>query len=264
MRSLRSLFTSPKPEARDEEAPAPFRGGLPAPEQGFVAIGDIHGCSEALALMWEKIAAAAPGLTVVHVGDYIDRGPDSAGVLRMLSERQAKAGDIICLKGNHEDMFLDFLEAPEEKGERFLRYGGLQTLESFKGMALSGVRGPEELRKTRDAVVEQIGPETRQMLGAMQTLWKSGNVAVVHAGADPRKPIEGQRASNLTWGHPAFGKLARADGIWIVHGHTIVDRPTMANGMISIDTGAYANGRLTAAIIRPDQEVEFLQVAAGK
>ena len=91
-----------------------------------------------------------------------------------------------------------------------------------------------------------------------------GNVAVVHAGADPRKPLESQRPANLTWGHPAFGQLPREDGTWIVHGHTVVDRPIMANGVISIDTGAYARGRLTAAIIRPGREVEFPQAAAQR
>ena len=262
MKSLRRLFTRPGP-ASPEPLPPSFRGGLPTPDEGFAAIGDIHGCADALAALWDKVATAAPGLRIIHVGDYIDRGEDSAGVLRMLHERQTRDGDILCLKGNHEEMLLDFLRAPEEKGERWLRNGGLQTLQSFKDISLGNALTDHNFSVVRDALVQQLG-DMAGFLEAMPRLWKSGNVAVVHAGADPRKPLESQRPANLTWGHPAFGELPREDGTWIVHGHTVVDRPIMANGVISIDTGAYARGRLTAAIIRPGREVEFLQAAAQR
>lgn len=263
MKSLKRLFTRPAPQVRAEPV-RPFRGGLPTPDEGFVAIGDIHGCADTLATLWDKIAKVAPGMTIVHVGDYVDRGDNSAGVLRMLHERQTRDGDIVCLTGNHEEMFLDFLREPEEKGERWLRYGGLQTLESFKGLALGNALAERDFLRIRDGLAEQLGKDLSGFLETMPRLWKSGNVAVVHAGADPRKPLESQRPANLTWGHPAFGQLPREDGLWIVHGHTVVDMPMMANGVISIDTGAYAKGRLTAAIIRPGREVEFLQAAAER
>ena len=262
MKSLRRLFSRPKPDLREQPAPV-FRGGPPAPGEGFVAIGDIHGCASALTALWEKVAATAPGMTIVHVGDYIDRGEDSAGVLNLLAERQARDHDIVCLKGNHEEMFLDFLNAPQEKGERWLRYGGLQTLQSFRDLPLGNALGERDLVHIRDSVATQLGPAMIDFIETMPRLWKSGNLAVVHAGADPRKPLEEQRPSNLTWGHPAFGQMPRQDDLWIVHGHTIVDMPKIANGIISIDTGAYANGRLTAAIIRPGREVEFIQVATA-
>ncbi|MEO2038478.1 MAG: metallophosphoesterase family protein [Martelella sp.] len=262
MKSLRRLFTRPAPENRAEPA-RPFRGGLPTPDEGFAAIGDIHGCADALAALWDKLAAAAPGMKIVHVGDYIDRGENSAGVLKMLHQRQTRDGDILCLKGNHEEMLLDFLRAPEEKAERWLRNGGLQTLESFKEISLGNALADRNFPVVRDALARQLG-DMAGFLEAMPRLWKSGNVAVVHAGADPRKPLEHQRPANLTWGHPAFGQLPREDGTWIVHGHTVVERPIMANGVISIDTGAYAKGRLTAAIIRPGREVEFLQAATQR
>ncbi|WP_180898553.1 metallophosphoesterase [Martelella soudanensis] len=263
MKSLRRLFTRPKPEGRTE-APPQFRGGLPSPDEGFVAIGDVHGCAEALAALWDKLAKAAPGMTIIHVGDYIDRGEDSAGVLRMLHERQAHDGDIVCLKGNHEEMFLDFLREPEEKGERWLRYGGLQTLQSFGDLSLGKALPERDFVRIRDGLIQQLGEAMIGFLATMPRYWRSGNVAVVHAGADPREPLDRQRPASLTWGHPAFGELPRSDGLWIVHGHTVVDMPIMANGVISIDTGAYAKGRLTAAIIRPGREVEFLQAASQR
>nr|WP_272213751.1 hypothetical protein [Marinicella sp. W31]MDC2879703.1 hypothetical protein [Marinicella sp. W31] len=163
--------------------------------------------------------------------------------------------------GNHEEMFLGFLEDPEEKGERWLRNGGLQTVASF-GPA-GDAYGQHDLRRLRDFIMERLGEAQLDWLRNLPLVWSSGNISVVHAGADPRKPVGEQSRRNLTWGHPAFGQLPRRDGLWIVHGHTIVQVPEMANGVISIDTGAYATDRLTAAIIRPDCEVEFIQANSG-
>ena len=80
---------------------------------------------------------------------------------------------------------------------------------------------------------------------------QSGNVAVVHAAADPALPMVEQSDDTLIWGHARFAQDVREDGIWIVHGHTIVHEPVAAQGRISIDTGAFATGDLTAAIVQP-------------
>lgn len=263
MKSLRRLFTSPKP--RNASRPQPqqsFRGGLPKPDRAFVAIGDIHGCAENLARLWEKLDQIVPDLPLVHVGDYVDRGESSAQVLEMLFDRQKERADVICLKGNHEEMFLEFLDDPSENGERWLRYGGLQTVASFG--PTGDAYGRKDIARLRDAVIERLGEERINWLKDMPFIWSSGNMSVVHAGADPRKPLDEQPSRNLTWGHQAFGQLPRRDGLWIVHGHTIVQVPQMASGVISIDTGAYATDRLTAAIVRPDREVEFVQATSGK
>ncbi|MET3599658.1 metallophosphoesterase family protein [Martelella mangrovi] len=263
MKSLRRLFSSPAPQPRPEPPPA-FRGGLPKPEEAFVAIGDVHGCAENLARLWEKLERQAPGMPVVHVGDYVDRGENSAKVLNMLFERQRDVGDIVCLAGNHEEMFLGFLDDPTEKGERWLRYGGLQTVASFGPGTTGEAYGKHDLQRLRDAVVESLGTAQLEWLRNLPLIWSSGNLSVVHAGADPRKPLDEQPRRNLTWGHQAFGQLPRRDGLWIVHGHTVVPVPQMANGVVSIDTGAYATDRLTAAIVRPDREVEFIQATSGR
>ncbi|MBB4120942.1 metallophosphoesterase family protein [Martelella radicis] len=263
MKSLRRLFTSPKPRSAPRPGPTPgFRGGMPKPEEAFVAIGDIHGCADNLDRLWEKIDAMVPGMPVVHVGDYVDRGEHSAQVLKMLFDRQRERGDIACLMGNHEEMFLEFLDKPEKSGERWLRYGGLQTVASF-GPA-GDAYGRKDIFSLRDAVIESLGQEQLDWLRGLPLVWSSGNMSVVHAGADPRMPLDEQPERNLTWGHQDFGHLPRRDGLWIVHGHTIVQVPQMANGVISIDTGAYATDRLTAAIIRPEREVEFIQATSGQ
>ena len=94
-----------------------------------------------------------------------------------------------------------------------------------------------------------MGPDIRSWLGNLPISWQTGNVAVVHAGADPSEPLVDQSRRSLLWGHQDFDRLQRTDGIWIVHGHTIVDQPFMGGGRISIDIGAYATGRLAAVHI---------------
>ena len=260
MKAMRRLLKS-TPSSNRAPPPPPFRGGLPKPEAAFIAIGDIHGCLSQLERLWDKLEQQAPGTPVIHVGDYIDRGEQSAGVLKALYARQQENGDIICLAGNHEQMFLQFLDNPEQNGKRWLQFGGLQTLASLGLEGLGDAVNARDYGMIHDMVRAALGTELETWLRNLPLYHLSGNVAVTHAGADPRIAVEEQAADTLMWGHRAFGRLPRQDGIWIVHGHTIVNMPSMSNGIVSVDTGAYATGRLTAAIIRPQREVEFIQAA---
>lgn len=234
---LSGLFKRLRPDAS---------GPLPAPDAPVAVIGDVHGCAGLLEKALDQ--AEAP---VVLVGDYIDRGEQSADVLRMLAARR----DLTCLIGNHEDMLLRFLVDPKKEAGRWLGNGGLQTLASF---GLDGTAGgqPADLR---DRLQEAMGPKLLAWLHGLPSYWQSGNLAVVHAGADPALPMAEQRPQVLRWGHPAFEKRPRSDGLWIAHGHTIVPRPVIAAGRISVDTGAFATGRLSMALVTPDG-VEFRTV----
>ncbi|WP_108838576.1 metallophosphoesterase family protein [Tateyamaria sp. Alg231-49] len=214
-----------------------------APESPFIAVGDIHGCVDLL----ERYLGLEPGDPLVCVGDYVDRGDNSAEVLRLLHARP----DIICLSGNHEEMMLDFLKDPAGSGARWLRYGGLQTLASFGVAGVTETSSADAMAQARDQLQDAMGPDLITWMKRLPKCWQSGNVAVVHAGADPAQSIENQTEKVLHWGHPDFAKATRTDGVWIVHGHTIVAEPTATRGRISIDTGAYATGRLTAALIEP-------------
>uniref|UniRef100_UPI003D6A38AB metallophosphoesterase n=1 Tax=Planktotalea sp. TaxID=2029877 RepID=UPI003D6A38AB len=203
----------------------------------FIAIGDIHGRLDLLS----KLLSEAPKVQIVLVGDYVDRGDDSAGVLRLLSTRP----DLICLSGNHEELMLKFIDAPQTHGSHWLRYGGLQTLASYGIAGMTETSSPEAMSEARDALLSAMGEDMLNWLRARPTHWQSGNVAVVHAGADPKIPVTEQSYRTLHWGHPDFRKSPRNDGVLVVHGHTIVDAPQNTNGRISIDTGAYATGRLS-------------------
>jgi len=181
---------------------------------------------------------------LVFVGDYIDRGPSSAGVLRRLHELSTEfPNNVTCLLGNHEQMMLDFIDAPAAHHARWFRNGAEATVASFAVSAPS-----EDLAASADAV----GRGLRQALGGLDswlrslpTQTSSGNLTVVHAGIDPRRDLSDQTVRVLLWGHPEFLTHARSDGTWIAHGHTIMAQPVFADGRISVDTGAYQTGLLS-------------------
>ncbi|MEL6913600.1 MAG: metallophosphoesterase [Pseudomonadota bacterium] len=220
----------------------------PAPGRPLLVIGDVHGRMDLL----DQALAAGDGAQIVLVGDYIDRGDDSARVVRRLAA-QANA---VCLMGNHEEMLLGFLDDPVKYGPRWLRFGGLQTLLSFGVGEVSETAAPERLTAARDRLADAMGADLIAWLGALPSLWQAGNVAVTHAGADPALPLEAQSDRSLRWGHPDFTSTPRTDGLWVVHGHTIMDAATMEDGRIAVDTGAYATGRLSAARLT-DEAVSF-------
>lgn len=228
-----------------------------APAEPLAVIGDVHGCDALLARMLDRLARDHAAHRVILVGDYIDRGEDSAAVLRRVQPRD----DLICLLGNHEAMCLQFLEAPEEKGPRWLRNGGLQMLASLGVGGVGVASGPARLRAARDELALALGDGLIDWMRGLPRHWSSGNVGIVHAGADPDLPLAAQEDKVLIWGHPRFDSQPRRDGCWIVHGHTVMDAPRADGGRIAVDTGAYATGRLSAALIDRDQ-VQFVTVTA--
>lgn len=225
-------------------------GSTPAPDHPIQVIGDIHGRFDLLENLLSKLD---PDLPIICVGDYVDRGERSADVLRLLEGRT----DIICLMGNHEAMMLDFLANPSANGSIWLRNGGLQTLASFGIAGLTETSKGPPVAEASEALRHQMGHALVDWVQNLPLHYVSGNVAAVHAAADPSLAIEQQSTRHLLWGHPAFLTTRRRDDMWIVHGHTIVDAPQVTKSRIAIDTGAYATGRLTAALITK-AGVEFI------
>ncbi|WP_375262325.1 metallophosphoesterase family protein [Palleronia sp.] len=239
---------------------------FPRPEIPLYAVGDLHGCAEHLDRIVAAINADAKARgqeesAVVFLGDYVDRGEDSRGVLlRLFEASRDMPGNVVSLMGNHEKMMLDFLDRPGERGRRWLRYGGLQTLASFQ---LGGVTERAGERQLVDAAERLRGALPEGLEDWLRTLplwWQSGNVVCVHAGMDPAIPPEMQEARDMLWGHSLFDRYVRPDGLWVVHGHEVVENPTIADRRVACDTGAYHSGRLTAAAVFPDEDVRFLEV----
>ncbi|MEM6312060.1 MAG: metallophosphoesterase family protein [Pseudomonadota bacterium] len=227
------------------------------PNTAFIVVGDIHGHAQSLDDLLSAIDACSDVPSqLVFVGDYIDRGDGSAAVLRKLYEL-SHTHNAVCLMGNHEQMMLDFLQDPTGPAFQWLQFGGLQTLASFDVFPVGGVLKVDRFPDLAEALREKLGPELLAWLGQLPPLWHSGNVVVTHAALDPEKEIDEQDPLSLLWGNPAFGRKCRKDGTWVVHGHTVVSEPTVKDGVISIDTGAFATGKLSAAIIGRDR-LEFL------
>lgn len=235
---------------------APRFDAILAPEQPFYAIGDVHGRADKLRETLRIIDDADPDATIITVGDLIDRGPASAQVLRLLRARcQERPGKMVCLMGNHESMCLKFLDSPHGRSASWLRHGGLETLASF-GLAHRADTSPAQ---TAQALRDAMGPDLLAWMTAAPAWWQSGNVAVVHAGADPALSVSAQPVKTLIWGHPDFTRQPRQDGVWVLHGHTVVDSPIVDQGRIAIDTGAYATDRLTTARVSAEG-LSFLTV----
>lgn len=246
-----------RPKATKKAAVDQAPRTLPQPEVPVQVIGDIHGMATLTDKLIEKLPDDAITITV---GDYVDRGDDSAAVLRLLRERQkANPETFLCLMGNHEKMLLDFIDRPQERGGRWLKYGGLQTLASFGLGGVTENASPQDMVRIRDRFRDLLGPELEAWLRALPKVWNSANLWVVHAAASPGRPMSEQEDRVLLWGHPKFLSTPRPDGQWVVHGHTVTDLPEQRNSRIAIDTGAYFSGRLTAARILPNGEVDFVQ-----
>ncbi|MFN4128208.1 MAG: metallophosphoesterase [Paracoccaceae bacterium] len=230
---------------------------MPAPQDPVCIIGDIHGRADLLdSLVRQLCREPHPDrIRVILVGDLIDRGPDSAGVLARVRDwcnAPTPFADVRCLMGNHERMMLDFLEDPVSHGSRWLSNGGDATLENF-GLSphrrLPEATAAEALLAQRDDLLGALPDGVHDWLLTLPLIWQEGHLVITHAGADPARPVTDQPATNLLWGHPNFRTRTRSDGLWLAHGHVITRTPSAQNGRISVDTGACRTGRLTAAVL---------------
>ena len=211
------------------------------------AIGDIHGALHKLRALLARCEAHAGGRArrYVFLGDYVDRGPDSAGVLRLLREMQANGPDVVALLGNHEDVMLAAVDGTIDP-EGWLSQGGAATLHSYGVADLAALpRGDLDWLRTLPLVKDD------------------GRRFFVHAGVDPRRPLDAQRADDLLWIRAPFLDDPRDYGRLIVHGHTPVDSgtPDWRGNRLNLDTGAVFGGPLSAAVFEDDSTppLEFLR-----
>lgn len=240
---------------------------LIAPERLVLCIGDVHGRFDLLkqllaqvdSLVERRLDDQQPQPHLVFVGDYVDRGENSAEVLEWLFQLQQQLpGNVFCLMGNHEKMLLEFIDDPAVRGQRWLRNGGLQTMASFGIGGVSETSDAETLTEASNRLVSAMSEGMVTWLRKMPVIYQSGNVCVAHAAMDPQLAPDDQSSQVLIWGHNEFMTTPRQDGIWVVHGHTVIKEPKVHHSRIEIDTGAYYTGRLTAAVIDVGS-CEFIQ-----
>lgn len=214
------------------------------------AVGDIHGRLDLLTTLQEAIdedMELHPGARCVEVylGDYLDRGPQSSGVLDALIARQ-RSHEAVCLMGNHEAITLDSLFSREAFG-RWLRMGGLETVQSYVSVRSSaGVNDDPQLwNDWRSAMpVEHV-----TFLRQLEASFVCGDYVFVHAGMRPGLPIEDQERTDLLWIRREFLDYPHSFGHFVVHGHTPTSVPEVLSNRINIDTGAYATGHLTCLVL---------------
>ena len=228
------------------------------------AIGDVHGCLDLLDDLLDQIAAddarrGAAETHLVFLGDLVDRGPDSAGVIERVRELQRTGQRVDVLMGNHEESFLSALEGRKGALRFFLKIGGRETLYSY---GLSPDRFAmmtfEEVRDWMEGHVPDAHPD---WLRALSNQVRIGGYLFVHAGVRPDVPLEEQDGQDLRWIRSEFLEYPADHGAMIVHGHTISDGVEERSNRIGIDTGAYATGVLSAIGLEGDARW-FLQAGA--
>ncbi len=228
--------------------------GASAPEgKRLYAVGDIHGCATLLDDLVEIIVEDAEGLenaSVVFLGDYIDRGPDSKGVIdRLIAFGKAHPATVF-LKGNHEAIMLDFLHDPNEM-LHWLDWGGEETLESYGLENILG-RDGEDLA---EELAQKMPGAHHKFLDSLALTHIEGDYLFVHAGVRPGVALEDQQEDDLLWIRGRFHK-AKADErppYTVVHGHQPLKSALDAGWRIDVDTGACWSGRLTAVVLEGDK-----------
>lgn len=213
------------------------------------AIGDIHGSLDLLLQAERRILtdmgpAPSPALMVL-LGDYVDRGRDSRGVLEHLLQPPRAPLRRIALCGNHEQLFHDFLDNPQEN-LKWLDLGGRETLLSY-GIDIGHFmqKGRLRLQPLKDALLGAIPQTHRRLLASLPVYTRIGSYIFVHAGFRPGLPLEAQTDEDMLWIREPFLSQGAGLDLVVIHGHTPVIEPEAGPQRIGIDTHAFKTGRLT-------------------
>jgi serine/threonine protein phosphatase 1 len=233
---------------------------LPAPAtlpegKRIYAIGDIHGCIDRLVALHEAIAedmAERPcdDVTLIHLGDYVDRGTDSAQVIDwLLSGPPVPANRVVNLMGNHEEMMLTALAgSSNEAASHWLANGGADSLMSW---GISRSVPPAEWRT-------RVPDHHQTFMRDLELHHWCEPYLFVHAGIQPGKPLAQQTKQDLLWIREPFLTSKADHGFVVVHGHTPRRDPIVQRNRIAIDTGAVLGGSLTCVILEADR-LGFIQ-----
>lgn len=217
------------------------------------AVGDIHGqramLEDALALIEVD---GGQGARVVFLGDFVDRGPDSAGVIETLAQGQAEGRDWVCLLGNHDRMFKWFMEEPAQHDPHMLvgyhwfheNIGGLETMASY-GVE---VPGRTRLKEIHAAARAAVPPAHVEFLNRLKLCHEEAGKLFVHAGIRPRVPLAEQTEDDLIWIRGEFHDDPGPHPWLVVHGHTPVDRAKHYGNRVNLDTGAGYGRPITVAV----------------
>jgi serine/threonine protein phosphatase 1 len=217
--------------------------------QRVYAVGDVHGCLNLLDDLIAQIEAddRARGTAqtqIVFLGDLVDRGPDSAGVVERLIGLAEARGNVRFILGNHEEIFLRALGGDMESLRLFVRVGGRETILSYGVSELDYER--TDYAELLALIQARVPPRHIAFLESFEDRIEIGDYIFVHAGLRPGVAIEDQRRSDMRWIRSTFLDSDAEFGKLVVHGHSISDEVIERPNRIGLDTGAFASGRLSA------------------
>ncbi|WP_235519255.1 MULTISPECIES: metallophosphoesterase family protein [unclassified Caulobacter] len=249
-----------RPRRMARKTPARVPDGL-----ALYAIGDVHGRADLLAPLLDALLEDAAGVeraVIVGLGDYVDRGPDSRGVVDlMLGLANEPAIELRCLRGNHDQALVDFL-ADAELGPSWARHGGRETLASYGTPAPDDPRDMRAWRDTREAFAAALPDAHRDFFADLALSYARGDYLFVHAGVRPGVALDAQAARDLLWIREPFLTCVRPLEKLVVHGHTPSPRVHADHRRIGLDTEAHASGVLSACRLE-GTERRVIQAVAG-
>jgi len=244
----------------------PVRAGTIPAGHAVYAIGDVHGRLDLLDDLLVRIRQDAGrhpadrARSLVFLGDYVDRGSESRGVIERLLADPLPGFATVRLRGNHEEAMLAFLDGTSD-GRDWLSFGGLETLMSYGVPLRSLPRGEASAKALRRAFAEAVPARHVELIRGCALHHSVGDYVFVHAGVRPGISFERQTSTDLMWIRDDFlrARVPLPDRV-VVHGHTICDLPQNRSHRINIDTGAFVSGRLTSVALR-GSERRFLSTA---
>ena len=224
--------------------------------QRIYAIGDVHGRADLLEQVRDKVAIdlmtrPIAHATIVTLGDYVDRGPATKTVLDHLTSQTFFPARLVALGGNHDLLFRDFLLNPE-LGEHWRSMGGVETLKSY-GAPTKDFQLGKNLGGVAATFGDVLPDAHRRLMFDLPLHFEMGDYFFCHAGVRPGRPLDRQAEQDLIWIRDEFLNSDQDFGKVVVHGHTPMDRPQVRHNRVSIDTAAYATGRLTCVVIEGDR-----------
>ncbi len=218
------------------------------------AIGDVHGYLELLKNIHRKIRAdlhdiAGKQYKIVFLGDYIDRGPDSAGCAQFLLDLMLEDEHVICLKGNHEDKLEKFLANPQELANSFFGYGGVECTMSY-GVDMTAYKDIyKDAGKIRAELDKKISSDHKQFYSELPKSVTFGDYLFAHAGVRPGVPLDEQSEDDLMWIRSEFISNDELYDKVIVHGHTPQYPMEILTNRVNVDTCAYDTGVLSCLVL---------------
>ncbi len=249
-----------KPAAPEPAVLAPRTFSVPANTRVY-AVGDIHGKDGLLKKMLSAIAADAvkyPNTKIIEIflGDYVDRGMGSRQVIDLLLETPVNGHERIFLKGNHEEAMLKFLDEPMVLRE-WASFGGYATLASY-GIQIPQSMQPAAVAEMRDRLLKNLPPTHLNFLRNLRLMYPIGDYLFVHAGIDPKVPLEEQHADKLLWIRQPFLQHSDYFEQYVVHGHTPVAVPEIRNNRANLDVSAAVKNSLCALVVNEDERHTLL------